>query len=209
MIEPGSGDVLIVVDMQNDFMPGGSLGTPGADEIIPLINTLAKRFFNIVLLQDWHPADHISFASNHQGKQPFDVIDLPYGPQVLWPDHCIQGSFGAQLHPDIDIPHAQLILRKGYHQAVDSYSGFQEADRRHTGLAGYLKARHITRVYTTGVATDYCVGGTAMDAVSAGFEVGLIEDAARGIDSDGSLERAWTNMQTAGVNRLQSIEILG
>ena len=203
-------DVLIVVDMQYDFLPGGSLAVAGGDEIVPLINTLAKRFTNVVLTQDWHPADHISFASQHEGKNPFELIELPYGPQVLWPDHCVWNTHGAALSADLDIPHAQLIIRKGYNQSVDSYSGFQEADRRtRTGLAGYLAERDVGKLYVTGLATDFCVGWTALDARAAGYATSVIEDATRAIDTNGSLEKAWADMQTAGVSRLQSKDILG
>jgi nicotinamidase/pyrazinamidase len=203
-------DVLIVVDMQYDFLPGGSLAVAGGDEIVPLINTLAKRFTNVVLTQDWHPADHISFASQHPGKNPFEMIELPYGPQVLWPDHCMWNTHGAELSADLDIPHAQLIIRKGYHTAVDSYSGFQEADRRtRTGLAGYLAERDLGKLYVVGLATDFCVGWTALDARAAGYDTTVIEDATRAIDNAGSLEKAWAEMQTAGVSRLQSKDILG
>ena len=203
-------DVLIVVDVQYDFLPGGSLAVAGGDEIVPLINTLAKHFTNVVLTQDWHPADHISFASQHSGKNPFELIELPYGPQVLWPDHCIWNTHGAELSADLDIPHGQLIIRKGYNQAVDSYSGFQEADRRtRTGLAGYLAERDLGKLYVVGLATDFCVGWTALDARAAGYDTSVIEDATRAIDNAGSLEKAWSEMQTAGVSRLQSKDILG
>ncbi|WP_375451135.1 nicotinamidase [uncultured Devosia sp.] len=208
-IDIGANDVLIVVDMQYDFLPGGPLGAPGADHIIPLINALATRFANVVLTQDWHPPGHVSLASSHPGRQPFETIELSYGPQVLWPDHCLWGTHGAEISAEIVIPHAQLIIRKGYNRDVDSYSGFQEADRKtHTGLAGYLKERAIDRVFVTGVATDFCVGWTALDAQSAGLQTAVIEDATRGIDTNGSMHRAWANMTTAGINRLQSNDIL-
>ncbi|MDB5530776.1 MAG: nicotinamidase [Devosia sp.] len=210
MLDITPSDVLIVVDMQYDFLPGGSLAVGGGDEIVPLINTLAKRFTNVVLTQDWHPADHISFASQHEGKNPFEMIDLPYGPQVLWPDHCIWNTHGADLSADLDIPHGQLIIRKGYNQSVDSYSGFQEADRRtRTGLAGYLAERDLGKLYVVGLATDFCVGWTALDARAAGYHTSVVEDATRAIDNAGSLEKAWAEMQTAGVSRLQSKDILG
>ncbi len=203
-------DVLIVVDMQYDFLPGGSLAVTGGDAIVPLINTLAKRFNHVVLTQDWHPANHISFASQHVGKAPFETIELDYGTQVLWPDHCVWGSHGAEITADLDIPHTQLVLRKGYNRAIDSYSGFQEADRQTlTGLAGYLGERDLGRIYVTGLATDFCVGWTAIDAAAAGFDVTVIEDATRGIDNAGSLGRAWSAMDEAGVERVQSQEILG
>lgn len=203
-------DVLVVVDVQYDFLPGGSLAVAGGDEIVPLINQLAKKFAHVVLTQDWHPADHISFASQHAGKSPFDSIDLDYGPQVLWPDHCVWASHGAELSHDLDIPHAQLILRKGYSRAIDSYSGFQEADRQTlTGLAGYLNEREAARLYVVGLATDFCVAWTALDGAAAGFDVTVIEDATRAIDSNGSLEKAWADMEETGVQRIMSREILG
>ncbi|MDB5621568.1 MAG: nicotinamidase [Devosia sp.] len=203
-------DVLIVVDVQYDFLPGGSLAVAGGDEIVPLINTLAKRFTNVVLTQDWHPADHISFASQHPGMEPFQTIELPYGTQVLWPDHCVWNTHGAALSADLDIPHAQLVIRKGYNRAVDSYSGFQEADRMtRTGLTGYLAERRLGKLYVVGIATDFCVSWTALDAADAGLDVSVVEDATRAIDSNGSLARAWANMQTAGVGRLVSKDILG
>ena len=210
MIDINPGDVLVVVDMQYDFLPGGSLAVAGGDEIVPLINQLARRFRNVVLTQDWHPADHVSFASQHEGKQPFEMIELPYGPQVLWPDHCVWGSHGAQITSDLNIPHAQLIIRKGYNREIDSYSGFQEADRETvTGLAGYLNERDVDRLYVVGLATDFCVGWTAIDAAAGGFDVTVIEDATRAIDNAGSLQRAWADMAEAGVGRVMSREILG
>jgi len=210
MLDIAPNDVLIVVDLQYDFLPGGSLAVAGGDEIVPLINTLAKKFTNVVFTQDWHPADHISFASQHAGKAPFQTIELPYGTQVLWPDHCMWNTHGAELSADLDIPHGQLIIRKGYNRQIDSYSGFQEADRETlTGLAGYLNERDIGRLYVVGLATDFCVGWTAIDAAAGGFDVAVIEDATRAIDNAGSLENAWAEMQTAGVSRLQSKDILG
>jgi len=203
-------DVLVVVDVQYDFLPGGSLAVAGGDEIVPLINRLAGRFANVVLTQDWHPRDHISFASQHPGKSPFQTIELGYGTQVLWPDHCVWQTRGAEISADLDIPHAQLIIRKGYNRAIDSYSGFQEADRETlTGLAGYLNERDVDRLYIAGLATDFCVGWTAIDAAAAGFDVSVIEDASRAIDADGSLARAWADMEEAGVARIQSADILG
>ena len=209
-IEINPEDVLVVVDVQNDFLPEGNLAVAGGDEIVPLINTLAKRFTNVVFTQDWHPADHISFASQHEGKQPFETVDLDYGTQVLWPDHCVWNSFGAQLSAGLDIPHGQLIIRKGYNRKIDSYSGFQEADRETlTGLAGYLNEREVGRLYLVGLATDFCVGWTAVDGAAAGYDVTVIEDATRAIDNNGSLEKAWTDMAEAGVERIQSKDILG
>ena len=200
---------LIVVDVQNGFCPNGNLAVPNGDEVVPIINHVAKHFQNIVLTQDWHPADHISFAENHVGKQPFDTIEPDYGTQVLWPTHCVQGSQDAELHPDLNIPSAQLIIRKGYHQHIDSYSAFLEADQQtSTGLAGYLQARDINTVYVVGLATDFCVAWTAMDAAKLGFASYVIEDACRAIDLNGSLENAWQAMHDAGVKCISSQDIL-
>ena len=208
-IEIQPNDLLVVVDVQYDFLPGGSLAVAGGDEIVPLINTLARKFAHVVFTQDWHPADHISFASQHDGRQPFEMIDLAYGPQVLWPDHCVWDSHGAEISTDLDIPHGQLIIRKGYNRQIDSYSGFQEADRQTpTGLAGYLNERDVGRLYIVGLATDFCVGWTAIDAAAAGFDVTVIEDATRAIDSGGSLAKAWADMAEAGVGRVMSNDVI-
>jgi nicotinamidase/pyrazinamidase len=193
---------LLVVDVQNDFMPGGALAVPGGDEVVPVINRLVARFDNVVLTQDWHPRRHISFASSHPGKQPFETTRLAYGTQVLWPDHCVQGTSGAVFHPDLDVTKAQLVIRKGHHAGIDSYSAFLEADRKTaTGLAGYLRERGFGTLYVCGLATDFCVAWSALDARAAGFEVTVIEDACRAIDLDGSLARAWLDMAAAGVKR--------
>jgi nicotinamidase/pyrazinamidase len=203
-------DVLLVVDLQYDFMPGGALAVPRGDGVVPIANAVARRFANVVLTQDWHPPRHISFASSHPGTRPFDRIRLPYGEQILWPDHCVQGSTGAALHADLDIPHAQLVVRKGYHPQVDSYSAFVEADGAHTtGLAGYLRERGIRRVFLCGLATDFCVAWSAADGRRAGFDVIVIEDACRAIDTGGSLAAAWENLNGAGVARIRSDEIQG
>ena len=197
--------VLIVVDAQNGFMPGGGLPVPHGDEVVPVINRIGRLFPNVVLTQDWHPAGHASFASSHAGKAPFERIAMPYGEQVLWPDHCVQGTHDAALHQDLDLPHAQLIIRKGFHPRVDSYSAFVEADRSTTtGLAAYLHARGLRTTYICGLATDFCVAWTALDARVAGFEAVVIEDACRAIDFNGSLARAWHDMLAAGVRRMQS-----
>ncbi|MGH6962059.1 MAG: bifunctional nicotinamidase/pyrazinamidase [Dongiaceae bacterium] len=202
--------VLIVVDVPNCFLPGGSLAVQKGEEVIPVINRLAKGFVHVILTQDWHTPGHISFASSHAGKKPFESVKLKYGDQVLWPDHCVQGTDGAAIHKDISIPHAQLVIRKGFRKDVDSYSAFREADRKTTtGLAGYLKARGLNRVFVTGLATDFCVAWTAMDARAEGFETYVIEDAARGIDAQGSLAKAWDAMKKAGVKRIQSSELAG
>lgn len=197
--------LLIVVDVQNCFVPGGSLAVKDGDQIVPLINRIAKTFRNVVLTQDWHTPDHVSFASQHGGRKPFEAISLPYGEQILWPDHCVQGTEGAQLVKGLDIPHAQLIIRKGFHKDVDSYSAFTEADgKTSTGLGGYLKQRGIQRVFVAGLATDFCVAWTAMDARKQEFETFVIEDACRGIDTQGSLAKSWEAMKAAGVQRIQS-----
>lgn len=196
-------DMLLVVDMQHDFLPGGSLAVTDGDEIILLINRLGQRFNNVAMTQDWHPAGHISFASSHEGARPFEIMQLAYGPQMLWPDHCVQGTRGAEFSSGIELPHTQLVIRKGYHDMVDSYSGFREADRKtRTGLAGYLGERGIRRLFVAGLATDFCVNWTAVDAAAAGFEVHVIEDACRAIDANGSLAAAWADMNAANVRRI-------
>ena len=206
-IKPAASDALVVVDVQNCFMPGGSLAVKEGDQIVPVINAMAKKFTNVVVTQDWHTVDHVSFASQHPGKKPFDLTRLKYGDQVLWPDHCVQGTSGADLHKDLAIPHAQLIIRKGFRRDTDSYSAFLEADKStSTGLASYLRARKISRVVFCGLATDFCVYWSAMDARKAGFETAVVEDACRGIDLKGSLDAAWKAMAKAGVKRLQSKE---
>ena len=207
-IAPGDDDVLAVIDVQNCFLPGGTLPVPEGDKIIPIINRLAPAFRNVVITQDWHTPGHISFASSHPGKKPFDTVALPYGTQVLWPDHCIQGTADAEVNKELRIPHAQLLIRKGYRQHVDSYSAFLEADRKtRTGLTGYLQERGLKRVFLVGLATDFCVAWSALDARRAGFEALVIEDATRGIDAGGSLGKAWTDMTAAGVRRISSADI--
>lgn len=209
-LKPMETDVLIVVDVQYDFLPGGALEVPDGDAVIEPINRLAKVFRHVVLTQDWHPQGHASFASSHAGRKPFETTELTYGTQVLWPDHCVQASRGAEISHDLHIPHAQLIVRKGHNAAIDSYSGFMEADRKTaTGLAGYLKERGFRRVFCAGLATDFCVAWTALDATAAGFETYVIEDASRGIDTDGSLARALEDLKAAGVHIIKSGEIEG
>lgn len=200
---------LIVVDVQNGFTPGGNLAVTDADQIISLINQLARQFEMVVLTQDWHPDQHISFADNHENKAPFETVELPYGTQVLWPKHCVQGTADAEFHPALDIPTAQLIIRKGFHPEIDSYSAFMEADRKTpTGLNGYLKEHQIDTVYIVGIATDFCVAWTALDAVQMGFTTYVIEDACKAIDLNGSLQSAWQSMLAQGVQRIQSGAIL-
>jgi len=193
----GDTDLLLVVDAQNDFCPGGKLAVPNGDEVVPLINRLAEKFAHVVLTQDWHPAGHLSFASSHPGKKPFETITVAYGPQVLWPDHCIQGTPGAEFHEDLDIPGAELIVRKGFRPTIDSYSAFFENDHRTpTGLAGYLRERGFRRLFLAGLAFDFCVRYSAEDAHREKFEVVVIEDACRAINVDGSL--AATRASLAG-----------
>ncbi|CAI8982668.1 bifunctional nicotinamidase/pyrazinamidase [Pseudomonas serboccidentalis] len=200
---------LLVIDVQNDFTPGGQLAVPEGDQIVPLINRLGGLFKQVVIAQDWHPTGHASFASSHPGRKPYDVIQLPYGEQTLWPQHCVQGTSGAEFHPKLDLPHAQLIIRKGCNPDIDSYSAFLEADRRTTtGLAGYLKERGIDTVYMVGLALDFCVMFSALDARAAGFNAFVVLDACRAIDMDGSLAAAMERMQTAGVGLIQSNQLI-
>ena len=207
-IKPDDGAALLVIDVQNCFLPGGSLAVKEGDQVVPVINKIAKSFANVVMTQDWHTPGHVSFASVHAGKKPFETIDLAHGKQVLWPDHCVQGTDGAGLSKDLAIPQAELIIRKGFHKDVDSYSAFTEADgNTTTGLAAYLKARKVERVFVAGLATDFCVAWTALDARKAGFETYVVEDACRGIDTQGSLAKAWDDMAKAGVKRIQSADI--
>ena len=196
----GDREVLVIVDLQNDFCPGGALAVPRGEEIVPVVNRLAAEFDHVILTQDWHPRGHASFASSHSGKQPFDWIELYYGLQTLWPDHCVQGTQGAAFHPGLGVPHAELVLRKGFRSAIDSYSAFRENDRRTpTGLASYLKERGFERITLCGLATDFCVFFSAIDGREAGFEVDIATSACRGIDIDGSLARAMRSMSEAGV----------
>lgn len=193
-------DLLVVIDVQNDFCPGGSLAVPHGDEVVPIINRLALHFPHVVLTQDWHPAGHRSFASAHAGKHPFDTIELDYGRQVLWPDHCIQGTAGADFHKDLRVPHAELILRKGFRPAVDSYSALFENDQKTpTGLGGYLRERGIRRLFVAGLAFDFCVRYSVEDARREGFDAVVIEDACRGIDTDGSMVAARQSFAANGV----------
>ncbi len=202
-------DALLLIDLQPDFMPGGALAVAGGDEILPLINSLARRFDHVLLTQDWHPPQHISFASSHTGRQPFEQIQVPYGPQTLWPDHCLQHSAGAALHPALDIPHAELILRKGFRRGIDSYSAFLENDHTTpTGLAGYLRERGLKRLFLAGLAYDYCVRFSAIDGRSLGFETLVLEDATRPVDLPGSVAETNAAFAAAGVPRLASASLL-
>ena len=203
-------DVLLAIDLQDDFMPGGALAVEGGDEIVPLVNRLMSRFENVVVTQDWHPPTHASFAASHEGAKPFDTKRLHYGDQTLWPDHCVQGTAGAAFHLDLAVDRAFLILRKGVHTRIDSYSAFVEADgNTTTGLSALLKARGVKRVFACGLATDFCVAHSALDARKEGFETFVIEDACRAIDANNSLAEAWARMNAAEVWRVQSAEILG
>lgn len=201
-------DALLVIDMQNDFCPGGALAVPDGDAIVPLINRLIGAFPAVVATQDWHPPGHASFASVHAGRQPFDSVELDYGPQTLWPDHCVQGTAGAAFHPDIEANAFELVIRKGFRQGIDSYSAFQENDRATTtGLAGYLKDRGAQRVFCCGLAGDVCVYFSAIDAVDCGFDCLFIEDACRDIDMDGSKARTRAELTARGVAVIQSADI--
>ena len=200
---------LLIVDVQNDFCPGGALEVPGGDTVVPVINKLIDKFDTIIQTQDWHPAGHSSFASSHKGKDPFDTIEVDYGTQVLWPDHCVQGSEGADFHHDLNIKKTQVIIRKGFRKEIDSYSTFFENDQKTTtGLTGYLKQRGITDLYTVGLATDFCVKWSILDGIDEGFTMHIVEDAVKGIDLDGSVEQAWKEMKEKGVKVTSSEEIL-
>jgi len=207
-------DALLVIDVQNDFCPavdgvGGALAVAGAHEIVPIINALGRRFAHVLLTQDWHPRRHISFASSHAGKQPYEQTEAEYGPQALWPDHCVQGSAGAALHPGLDLPHAELVLRKGFRREIDSYSAFLENDHvTPTGLAGYLRERGLTRLFLCGLAYDFCVRFSAVDGAALGFECMVVEDATRAVGLPGSLEEAKEAFAVAGVTELRS-ELIG
>jgi nicotinamidase/pyrazinamidase len=209
----GKHDAFLVIDVQYDFLPGGALAVPDGDAVIPPINVLARRFTqrgaHVLLTQDWHPPGHVSFASQHPGKVPFESTILPYGEQVLWPDHCVQGTRGAEISRSLEASCAELVIRKGFHRGVDSYSAFREADRETpTGLAGYLRERGFTRIFCAGLATDFCVAWSALDAIADGFETFVVEDACRGIDRDESLAHAWRDMEAAGVRRCRTGDIL-
>jgi len=202
-------DVLVVVDVQNDFCPGGALAVADGDAVIDVIHRIAPKFEHIVLIQDWHPVGHTSFAATHPGKHPFDSIELSYGTQTLWPVHCVQGSAGAEFHPALQLPEAELILRKGFHVHVDSYSAFFENDRStSTGLAGYLEERNLTRVFLAGLAYDYCVAYSALDARRLGLPVVIVRDACRAIDLDGSVARVEAELERAGVAVIESAALV-
>jgi nicotinamidase/pyrazinamidase len=207
-IKVGDSDVLVVIDVQNDFCPGGGLPVPEGDRVVPAINTLARRFRHVVLTQDWHPAGHRSFASSHPDRKPYDTVEVAYGQQVLWPDHCVQATRGAELRADLDIPHAALVIRKGFRPHIDSYSAFYENDRTTpTGLAGYLRERGMKRIFAAGLALDFCVRYSAEDARREGFDVVVIEDACRGIDVGGSVKAARDSFSALGIATARSDSI--
>lgn len=200
-------DVLVITDIQNDFCPGGALAVSEGDRIVPLVNRLAHRFAHVVLTQDWHPPNHSSFASSHPGKKPFETIGYAYGRQVLWPDHCVQGTTGAEFHRDLAVPHAELIIRKGFHADIDSYSAFFENDHRTpTGFAGYLRERGFRQVFLCGLATDFCIRYSAQDARAVGFDVAVVTDACRAIDTGGSLHAARKSFIRSGIVEIVSAE---
>lgn len=200
-----SSTALLIIDVQNDFCPGGALAVESGDEVVSIINRMQDSFSIRVMTQDWHPDDHKSFAANHAGAEPFSMVDMPYGPQVLWPTHCVQGSSGAEFHKDLITDRADLIIRKGFRPEIDSYSAFFENDRKTaTGLSGYLRDRGTKDVVLTGLATDFCVYYSAIDAVSQGFGATLVTDACRAIDLEGSLAAAMAGMEKAGVNFIES-----
>ena len=208
-IAPTDTDVLLVVDVQKDFCPDGRLAVPRGDEVVPIVNRLATKFTHAVLTQDWHPAGHLSFASSHPGKEPYQTIEVAYGLQVLWPDHCVQGTPGAEFRGDLQIPHAALVIRKGFRRTIDSYSAFYENDRTTpTGLAGYLRERGLRRVFLAGLAFDFCVRYSAEDASREGLEAIVIEDACRGIDVDGSVAATHRGLAELGVRCVGAEEIL-
>lgn len=201
-------DVLLVIDMQNDFCPGGSLAVREGDAIVPLINKLGRRFEHVILTQDWHPEGHVSFASSHAGKQPYTTTEVAYGPQTLWPDHCLQGSEGAALHPALDLPHAELLLRKGFRREIDSYSAFIENDHvTPTGLAGYLRERGLKRLFLCGLAYDFCVRYSAIDGTDLGFECVVVEDASRPVDLPGSVDQTNAAFAEASIARISLSQI--
>ena len=199
-------DLLLIIDVQNDFCAGGALAVSDGDAVVPVVNRLAKRFAHVALTQDWHPSGHSSFATSHSGSAPFESIDMPYGRQTLWPDHCIQGTSGAAFHPQLETERAELVIRKGFRAEIDSYSAFYENDRRTpTGLAGYLRERGLRRIFLVGLATDYCVYYSALDARRLGFDTVLVEAGCRAIDLAGSLDAAWAGMTEAGVQRINDL----
>ncbi|WP_348266696.1 bifunctional nicotinamidase/pyrazinamidase [Edaphobacter paludis] len=208
-ITPQADDALLVIDVQNDFMPGGALPVTEGDQVVPIINALAKKFEHVILTQDWHPSEHISFAASHPNKKPFETIQAPYGAQTLWPEHCRQNTPGASFHPALDIPHAELILRKGFRRHIDSYSAFLENDHfTSTGLAGYLRERGLQRLFLCGLAYDFCVRFSAIDGTALGFECIVIEDATRPVNLPSSVSATNAALRAAGVERIHSRQIV-
>ena len=206
---PQASDCLLVIDAQNDFCPGGALAVPDGDQVVEVINRLGQSFAHRILTQDWHPPGHLSFASSHPGHAPLETTTLSYGVQVLWPDHCVQGTRGAEFRSNLEVNGSELILRKGFRREIDSYSALFENDKTTpTGLGAYLRERGFERLYLCGLATDYCVGYSALDACRAGFDVAVVEDACRAIDVGGSLAAAWRDMESAGVRRVRSDDLL-
>jgi nicotinamidase/pyrazinamidase len=202
-------EALLIIDVQNDFCPGGALEVPNGDNVVPVINQLSQQFDVVLQTQDWHPPGHSSFASSHEGRDPFETIEMPYGEQVLWPDHCVQGSKGAAFHPDLDTNRSQLIIRKGFRKEIDSYSAFYENDdSTTTGLTGYLHKRDIGTLYAVGLATDFCVKWSVVDGLKEGFNVNVVEDAVKGIDIEGSVDQAWSEMINAGAKKVSSNKLL-
>jgi len=202
-----SEDLLLIIDVQNDFCPGGALAVSDGDAVVPIVNRLSQRFDHAALTQDWHPSGHSSFATSHPGSAPFETIAMLYGQQTLWPDHCVQGTTGAAFHPELSTERAELVIRKGFRSEIDSYSAFYENDRRTaTGLAGYLRERGLKRIFLAGLATDYCVYYSAVDARRLGFDAVVIESGCRAIDLAGSLAVAWSGMQEAGVQRIGDLD---
>ena len=203
-------NALLIVDVQNDFCPGGALEVPNGDQVVPVINRLTNQFDNIIQTQDWHPEGHFSFASSHSGKNPFDTVQMDYGEQVLWPDHCVQGSKGAQFHPDLNTIPTDLIIRKGFRKEIDSYSAFYENDHKTpTGLTGYLQNRNIDTLYAVGLATDFCVKWSVVDGLKEGFDVVVVQDAIKGINIEGSVDQAMQEMEHTGAKFVKSKELLG
>jgi len=201
-------NTLLIIDVQNDFCPGGKLAVPDGDSVVPIINSLIPKFDAIIQTQDWHPRGHHSFASSHEGKEPYDTVEMDYGTQVLWPDHCVQGTHGSEFHPDLNTTKTEVIIRKGFRKEIDSYSTFYENDQKTpTGLTGYLRERGISEIYTAGLATDFCVKWSVIDGLKENFKVHIIEDAVKGIDIDGSVEQAWKEMKNAGAEITSSDKI--
>jgi nicotinamidase/pyrazinamidase len=209
MLLHSSTDALVVVDLQNDFCPGGALAVAGGDEIVPIVNSLGERFDHVLMTQDWHPRGHISFASAHPGAQPYTTIEVPYGTQTLWPDHCVRDTAGAELHPGLSIPHAEFTLRKGFRIDIDSYSAFLENDHStDTGLAGYLRERGLKRLFLCGLAYDFCVRFSAIDGTALDFECFVIEDACRAVGLPGSVKATDQAFEEAGIQRIRAADLL-